>query len=85
MPRLFWAIGLIASIAMLVAVSHGRNPSLDRLADRVERAEAIPEATRTELRHLIDTVHYDGRPNRNTAAIERIDRALRTKPTTVHH
>jgi hypothetical protein len=85
MRPLFLAIGLFASVAALFTVAHGKNTSLDRLAARVERAAVIPEDTRAELRHLIDTAHYDARSNRDTAAIQRIERALRTKPTTVHH
>jgi len=80
MRRLFVTTGAVVAVAVLLSLSHSKSASLDRLATRIEKAEVIPDETRAELRHLIDTVHYEGRPGRNEAAISRIEQALRTKP-----
>ena len=85
MRRIIWVIGLIVVVAALVGISTSRSSvSLERIADRVERAEVIPEETRAELRHLIETVAHDGHSKRNVIAAARIERAMQFKPVDRH-
>ncbi len=88
-PSARWLeIGGVAAIALLCAVllTHQKAPSLDRLADRVERAQVLPEATRQELQRVLDRTakapRLAGVPDHNAAAAARIERAMQQKPAT---
>lgn len=64
-----------------VATNHNsRATSLDRLAGRVERAQALPEDTRQALRSAI--LHAN---ERNAATAARIERAMQSKPAVASH
>jgi hypothetical protein len=68
---------LAMAILVVIGVSRNRSsPSLSRVADRVERADVLPEETRVELKRLIEMVNRDG-SDRSAA---RIERALQIKP-----
>jgi hypothetical protein len=75
--------GVVVLLLFLIAFPNKNAPSLDRLADRVERLAVIPAETRKELSHLIERVSKDskgaGSNNRNATAAARIERAMQFK------
>ncbi len=80
---------LLGSIAVLlvfvVAFSKKpHTPALDKLADRVERLDVIPEETRQELTRLIERMAQDAKVSdsndRHAKAVARIERAMQFKP-----
>ena len=77
MRRIILLCALAVVVLVVIGVSRNRSSlSLSRVADKVERADAIPEETRTELKRLIEMVNRDG-SDRNAG---RIERALQIKP-----
>lgn len=78
-------LSILAISALVAAVGIGtKGASFDRLAQRVERADVIPEATRSQLRHLVEDVTQNAKvtshDKRNATAVARIERAMQTKP-----
>ena len=81
MRSIFLSGVAIASPFLLVVFNKPQGPAMDRVADRVERLKVIPDDTRNELTHLIESITKDPAhiTSRNMAAIARIERAMHTK------
>src|SRR5262245_1650268 len=77
------AAGLLLGAA---ATSRGSS-SLTRLADRVERADVLPETTRQELQRAIAALgtKVGGIDDRTAQAVARIERAMQSKPVERSH
>src|SRR5438093_13686158 len=85
------ALAGLAVIALLAAgrLMHKGPASLDRLADRIEQLDAIPDETRAELTRLIERTTRDAKGTKtasthdrnNAEAAARIERALQFKPS----
>ncbi len=83
--RIIWLSGVAALLLTAIAFSKKPvPPSLDHLADQVERLDTIPNATRNELTRLIERTNREakvsGIDERNAAAVARIERAMQFKP-----
>jgi hypothetical protein len=78
---------IVAAGLLLGAAATNRGSSLTRLADRVERADVLPESTRQELRRAIAALgtKASGIDDRSAEAVARIERALRSKPVERSH
>ncbi len=83
------ALSIVMIVALLAAFATNKSVSLDRLAQRMERVDVIPEETRSELRRLIERTTQNpkvaGLDNRNAAAVARIERAMQIKPAERAH
>ena len=73
--------GIGVLLLFVVAFSKkSHTPALDKLADRVERLDVIPEETRKELTRLIEQNAQGAKNDRYAEAVGRIERAMQFKP-----
>ena len=82
-------LATIAAAGLLLgaAATNRGSSSLTRLADRVERADVLPEKTRQELRRAIAALgtKAGGIDERSADAVARIERAMQSKPVERSH
>ena len=73
---------IAAGLLLGAAATNRGSSSLTRLADRVERADVLPENTRQELRRAIAALgaKVGGIDDRSAEAVARIERAMQSKP-----
>jgi hypothetical protein len=72
---------IAAGLLLGAAATNRGSSSLTRLADRVERADVLPETTRQELRQAIAALGTKvGLDDRSAEAVARIERAMQAKP-----
>ena len=74
---------IAAGLLLGAAATNRGSSSLTRLADRVERADVLPENTRQELRRAIAALGH--RDDRSAEAVARIERAMQSKPVERGH
>jgi len=77
---------IAAGLLVGAAATNRGSSSLTRLADRVERADVLPETTRQELRRAIAGLGVKGGiDDRSAEAVARIERAMQSKPAERSH